>query len=84
MPSTTASGPVKVSEILGFEAFGLLLKNRSYLVFMIASTLICIPLAFYYQITSRIVEMTGLPIGRAALSIPCSRTSGSPGSSSSR
>jgi hypothetical protein len=31
---------------------------------MIASTLICIPLAFYYQITSRVVEMTGLPIGQ--------------------
>jgi hypothetical protein len=31
---------------------------------MISSTLICIPLAFYYQITSRIVEMGGLPIGQ--------------------
>ncbi|MBI3877699.1 MAG: MFS transporter, partial [Verrucomicrobia bacterium] len=28
------------------------------------STLICIPLAFYYMITSRIVEMGGLPIGQ--------------------
>jgi hypothetical protein len=31
---------------------------------MISSFLICIPLAFYYQIASRVVEMTGLPIGQ--------------------
>ncbi|EMI15342.1 nucleoside:H symporter [Rhodopirellula maiorica SM1] len=40
-----------------------LLKDRSYLVFLVSSMLICIPLAFYYQITSRVVELTGLPIG---------------------
>ena len=40
------------------------LNNRSYVVFLIASTLICIPLAFYYQIASRIVEMSNLPIGQ--------------------
>lgn len=60
----TGSGPVGIRQILGLDAFGLLVKNPSYLVFMISSLLICIPLAFYYQITSRIVEMTGLPIGQ--------------------
>ncbi len=59
----TASGPVSVRQILGLDAL-ILLKDRSYLVFMVSSALICIPLAFYYQITSRIVEMTGLPIGQ--------------------
>ncbi len=59
----TASGPVTARQILGLDAL-VLLKNPSYLVFLIASTLICIPLAFYYQITSRVVEMTGLPIGQ--------------------
>ena len=54
---------VSVSSILGLDALSLL-KNRSYAVFMLASFLICIPLAFYYQIASRIVEMTGLPIGQ--------------------
>jgi nucleoside transporter len=52
----TASGPVSVRQVLGFDAL-VLLKDRSYLAFLIASTLICIPLAFYYQITSRVVEM---------------------------
>ncbi|MGE3310039.1 MAG: MFS transporter [Limisphaerales bacterium] len=59
----TATGPVSVRQILGLDAL-VLLKDKSYRTFMIASTLICIPLAFYYQITSRVVEMTGLPIGQ--------------------
>lgn len=57
------TGPVSVRQILGLDAW-VLLKNRSYLTFIIASTLICIPLAFYYQIASRVVEMAGLPIGQ--------------------
>ncbi|MGH9939983.1 MAG: MFS transporter, partial [Blastocatellia bacterium] len=55
-------GKITARQILGLDAF-VLFKDRNYLVFMISSLLICIPLAFYYQITSRIVEMTGLPIG---------------------
>lgn len=65
LPATppTASGPVSVRQIIGLDAL-VMLKNRSYLVFLLSSMLICIPLAFYYQITSRIVEMTELPIGQ--------------------
>src|SRR4029079_11818872 len=33
-------------------------------MFLISPILMCIPLSFYYQITSRIVEMADLPIGR--------------------
>ena len=57
------SGPVTARQVFGVDAW-VLLKDRSYLTFIIASTLICIPLAFYYQIASRMVEMTGQPIGR--------------------
>ncbi len=57
------SESVSARQILGLDALALL-KDRSYLIFMLSSFLICIPLAFYYQITSRIVEMTGLPIGQ--------------------
>ncbi len=65
LPNTppTSSGPVTARQVLGLDAL-VLLRNPSYLVFIIASMLICIPLAFYYQITSRIVEMAGLPIGQ--------------------
>jgi nucleoside transporter len=55
-------GKVTARQVLGLDAF-VLFKDRNYLIFMLSSMLICIPLAFYYQITSRIVEMTGLPIG---------------------
>src|SRR6266850_3699167 len=65
MPHTppTQEGRVSVRQILGLDAL-VMLKDRSYLIFIVSSILICIPLAFYYQITSRIVEMADLPIGR--------------------
>lgn len=58
LPHTPPNPSTKVSarEILGLDAL-VLLKDRNYLVFMLCSALICIPLAFYYQITSRMVEM---------------------------
>ena len=56
-------GKITARQILGLDAF-VLLKDSNYLIFMLSSLLICIPLAFYYQITSRIVEMSGLPIGQ--------------------
>ena len=52
---------VSVRRLLGMDAL-VLLKNRSYLTFVVASVLICIPLAFYYQLTSRFVEMGGMPV----------------------
>ena len=65
LPETPPSegGKVTFRQIIGLDAL-VLLKNRAYLFFIIASTLICIPLAFYYQIASRIVEMSDLPIGQ--------------------
>ena len=56
-------GKVTFREILGLDAL-VLLKDRAYLTFIVASTMICIPLAFYYQLTSRIVELVELPIGQ--------------------
>lgn len=49
-PRKTSSGKVSLREILGLDALRLF-KDRNYLLFFIASILICIPLAFYYQIT---------------------------------
>lgn len=65
LPSTppTGTGKAKMSDILGLDAL-VMLKDRSYLIFILSSMLICIPLAFYYQITSRVVEMAELPIGQ--------------------
>lgn len=41
------TGPVSMGQVLGREAF-VLFRSRAYLIFFIASILICIPLAFYY------------------------------------
>lgn len=61
-PPADSDGKITIREILGLDAL-ILLKDRSYLIFMISSLLICIPLAFYYQIASRVVELVELPIG---------------------
>lgn len=48
-PPKAAGAPrATLAEIAGIDALRLL-KDRNYLVFFIASILICIPLAFYYQ-----------------------------------
>ncbi|MBP7557237.1 MAG: MFS transporter [Chitinophagaceae bacterium] len=49
-PRKTSGGKVSLREILGLDALRLF-KDSNYLLFFIASILICIPLAFYYQIT---------------------------------
>jgi nucleoside transporter len=50
LPATppTASSAASLGQMLGAEALGLL-RDRNFLVFFVASILICIPLAFYYQ-----------------------------------
>jgi len=46
-------------EIIGLDAIGLL-KNRSYLLFFLASVAICIPLAFYYNFTNPFLNEVGM------------------------
>jgi nucleoside transporter len=54
-PPDRSTNP-SMSQLLGLDAFSLL-SRPSYAVFMISSVLICIPLAFYYQLASRVVEI---------------------------
>ncbi len=61
-PPVSSNEKVSIRQLFGLDAL-VLLKDRSYFVFLISSMLICIPLAFYYQIASRVVELTQLPIG---------------------
>jgi nucleoside transporter len=53
LPDTppTIKGPVSAAQILGKDAF-VLFKDRSFLIFFIASVLICIPLSFYYAMAN--------------------------------
>ncbi|MDG1919653.1 MAG: MFS transporter [Flavobacteriaceae bacterium] len=46
-------------EILGLEALAML-KDRGFLFFFIASILICIPLAFYYQHANQFLNEVGM------------------------
>jgi len=64
LPNTPPNTESKatIGQLLGLDAIALL-KDKAYLIFMVSSILICIPLAFYYQIASRVVELADLPIG---------------------
>ncbi len=48
-----------VAQMLGFDAFSLM-RNRSFLVLFIASVLISIPLAFYYNFTNLFLNEIGM------------------------
>src|SRR5699024_173701 len=50
-PTVDKDKDVSVKELLGLDALGML-KDRNFLIFVIASILISIPLAFYYQIAN--------------------------------
>ena len=55
-------------ELLGADAF-VLLKQRQFLVFMASSFLVCIPLAFYYQIAAKAVQQAGIENVPAMMSL---------------
>ena len=57
-PPPSAGKAVSTRELLGVDAF-VLFKNRSFLIFMVSSFLICIPLAFYYQLAARSLQQAG-------------------------
>lgn len=47
-PKISPDKEVSIKELLGLDALKML-KDRNFLIFFIASVLICIPLSFYYQ-----------------------------------
>lgn len=51
-PKVAKETKVEISEILGLDALKLL-KDKNFAIFFVASILICIPLAFYYQYASQ-------------------------------
>jgi hypothetical protein len=62
LPHTPPAGrgkTVTAREILGLDALGMLTRP-SFFVFMLSSFLVCIPLAFYYQMAAKFVDHAGL------------------------
>jgi len=58
-PPKLGSNKFKIREILGLDALSML-KDKGFLFFFIASILICIPLAFYYQHANQFLNEIGM------------------------
>ncbi len=58
-PPTAQNTKINVRTILGFDAL-VMLKRPSYLVFVIASVLACIPLTFYFSFTNAYLNEVGV------------------------
>ncbi len=62
LPHTPPAGkgqPVTVSSLLGLDALAML-KRPSFLVFVVASVLACIPLTFYFSFTNAFLNEVGV------------------------
>ena len=58
-PKAANTEGFSIGQILGLDAL-VLFKDRSYLVFFIASILVCIPLSFYYSFTNTFLTQVGM------------------------
>lgn len=67
-PKIDKDEKMSISNILGLDALSLL-KDRNFLLFFIASVLICIPLAFYYQNASPFLTEIGVENSTFKMSI---------------
>jgi len=71
LPNTTppkAGTKTSFREIIGLDAIGLL-KDKNFLIFFLASLLICIPLAFYYQETNIFLNELKVPSAAGKMSL---------------
>ncbi|MEW7290671.1 nucleoside permease [Aquimarina sp. 2304DJ70-9] len=67
-PKISKDQKISISDILGLDALKLL-KDRNFLFFFLASILICIPLAFYYQHAGQFLGEIGISNPAAKMTI---------------
>jgi len=67
-PSKSTNEKISLKEIIGLDALKLL-KDKNFAIFFIASILICIPLAFYYQNAHPFLSSIGVtnPTGKMTI-----------------
>lgn len=67
-PPPAADKPLNVRSILMLDAFSLLLKP-AFFVFILCSTLLCIPLAYYYGLAANLLGQVGFEAPAATLTL---------------
>lgn len=67
-PPPAKNDPLDAGSLLMFDAFGLLAKP-AFAVFIVCSTLICIPLAYYYAFTSNLLTTAGFEQAATTMTI---------------
>lgn len=67
-PPPKAGKKISFSETIGLDAVKIL-ADKNYLIFFIASILICIPLAFYYGQANQFLNETGLESAAAKMTL---------------
>jgi len=67
-PKLSSDTKLSIGDIIGIDALGLL-KDRNFLIFFLASILICIPLAFYYQHAGQFLGEIGVANPAAKMAI---------------
>ena len=67
-PPPKAGKNVSFAEVIGLDAIKIL-KDKNYLIFFLASVLICIPLAFYYGSANQFLNESGVQHAAAKMTM---------------